>query len=87
MLLWLLLLLVVVVLLVVLLGVTDRFPRQFQRVPTKSGPGADMIFLDLSGAAGSVVRADVIDVVFVEGRSLQASSSIRASSGQVRTRS
>ena len=44
---------VVVVLLVALSGVASRFPRQFQRVPANSGPRADRIWSDLSGAAGS----------------------------------
>ena len=43
---------VVVVVLLVVSGVTNRFPRQFQRVPANSGPRAHRIWLDLSGAAG-----------------------------------
>jgi hypothetical protein len=81
------LLVVVVVLLVVLSGVTNWFPRQFQRVPAESGPGADRIVVDLSGAVGSVVVSAVVVVVFVVGRSHQASSSIPRSSGQFRARS
>ena len=48
----LLLVVVAVVLLVALSVVACRFPRQFQRVPANSGPGADWIWSDLSGAAG-----------------------------------
>ena len=74
--------------------VASRFPRQFQRVPAESGPGADRIVVDLSGAVGCVVAAvvavvvsAVVVVVFVVGRSHQASSSIPRSSGQFRARS
>ena len=48
----LLLLVVVVVSLVAWSGVASRFPRQFRRVPDNSGPRADGIWSDLSGAAG-----------------------------------
>ena len=53
-LLWLVLLLLVVVVvwLVAWSGVACPFPRQFLRVPAHSGPRADRIWLDLSGAAG-----------------------------------
>ena len=88
-----LLLLVVVVLLVVWLGVASRFPRQFQRVPANSGPGADMIWVDQSGAAGCFV---VVGVAVVGGGGVvggvvgcyqSVSTSIPASSGQFRARS
>ena len=51
----LLLLVVVVSLLVALLGVISRFPPPFKRLPGNSGPRADRIWLDLSGASGCFV--------------------------------
>jgi hypothetical protein len=84
---------VVVVVSSVVSGVTHRFPRQFQRVLAKSGPGADRIWLDLSGAAGCFV---VVGVVVVGGGGVvggvvgccqPVSASIPASSGQFRAQS
>ena len=80
---------------VVLLGVTHRFPLEFQRLPANSGPRADRIWLDLSGAAGCFV---VVGVVVVGGGGggvvggvvgcyQSVSTSIPASSGQVRAQS
>ena len=37
------------------MGVTSRFPRQFRRFPAISGPKADRIWTDLSGATGCFV--------------------------------
>ena len=44
-------------------SVSNRIPRQFQRVPAKSGPGTDRIWLDLSGATGRFVDVGVVVVV------------------------
>ena len=84
----------VVVLLVVQLAVTSRFPRQFERLPAKSGPGADRIWLDLSGAAGCFVVVGVVvvgggggGVVGGIGCYQSVSPTIPASSGQFRAQS
>ena len=89
----LLVVLLVVVVLVVLL-VVHRFPRPFQRLAANSGPRADRIWWDLSGAAGCFVVVGVVGgcggggvVGCVVGCYQLVSTSIPASSGKVRTRS
>ena len=77
------------------MGVTSWFPRQFQRYPVNSGPRADRIWLDVSGAAGCFVVVGVVvvgvgagDVVGgVIGCYQLVSTSIPATSGQFRAQS
>ena len=75
-------------------GVPSRRPHQFGRVPAKSGPGADRIWLDLSGAAGCFVVVGVVvvgggggGVVGGIGCYQSVSPTIPASSGQFRAQS